>query len=62
MIFTGLGKGKSGWLHKRFISMIDRYVSISKEITGELMGYGFTQKKIREIPNGVDTERFAPVT
>jgi glycosyltransferase involved in cell wall biosynthesis len=57
----GLGKGKSGWLHKKFITMIDRYVSISKEITDELMRYGFARGKIWEIPNGVDTERFAPV-
>jgi glycosyltransferase involved in cell wall biosynthesis len=56
-----LGIGKSGWLHKKFISMIDRYVSISKEITSELRGHGFPDEKIREIPNGVDTERFCPV-
>lgn len=57
----GLGKGKSGWLHKRFISMVDRYVSISREIAEELKGYGFSDDKIREIPNGVDTDRFSPV-
>src|SRR4030066_828676 len=57
----GLGKGRSGWLHKRFISMVDRYVSISKEITNELRNYGLPDKKIREIPNGVDTKRFSQV-
>lgn len=56
----GLGIGKSGWLHKRFMSLIDRYVSISKEITSELRECGFSYEKIREIPNGVDTERFSP--
>ena len=58
----GLGKGRSGWLHKRFISMVDRYVSISKEITNELRNYGLPDKKIREIPNGVDTKRFSQVS
>lgn len=58
----GLGKGRSGWLHKRFISMVDRYVSISREITNELRNYGLPDKKIREIPNGVDTKRFSQVS
>jgi glycosyltransferase involved in cell wall biosynthesis len=59
---NGMGKGKSGWLHKKFISQIDRYISISKRITDELQHYKFPEKKIREIPNGVDTERFYPVS
>ncbi len=58
----GLGNGKSGRLHKWFLTMIDRCVSISKDITSELRSYGLTQEKIREIPNGVDTERFCPVS
>lgn len=58
----GLGKGRSGWVHKRFVSMADSYISISREITEELRGYGLPAEKIREIPNGVDTERFAPAT
>ena len=58
----GLGKGKSGWIHKRFISMVDRYVSISAEITNELRQSGLSDGKISVIPNGVDTERFSPVS
>jgi len=58
----GLGKGRSGWVHKRFVSMADRYVSISREITDELKGYGLPTEKIMEIPNGVDTKRFTPAT
>lgn len=58
----GLGKGRSGWLHKRFFSMVDKYISISTEITSELKAHGFPDEKIMEIPNGVDTERFYPVT
>lgn len=58
----GLGKGRSGWVHKRFVSMAHRYVSISREITDELKGYGLPVEKIMEIPNGVDTERFTPAS
>ncbi len=58
----GLGRGGSGWLHKQFISMVDRYISISKEITDELRSYGLPDEKIREIPNGVDIKRFAPIS
>lgn len=58
----GLGTGKSGWMHKRFISMVDIYVSTSKEITDEFRRYRFPEGKIWEIPNGVDTERFSPVS
>lgn len=58
----GLGRGRSGWVHKRFISMAHRYVSISREITDELKGYGLPVEKIMEIPNGVDTGRFTPAS
>jgi len=58
----GMDKGKSGWLHRKFMSQIDRYVSISRKITRELTDYEFPAKKIREIPNGVDTKRFYPVS
>jgi len=58
----GLGKGRSGWVHKRFVSMAHRYVSISREITDELKGYGLPVEKIMEIPNGVDTGRFTPAS
>ncbi|NWG32791.1 MAG: glycosyltransferase family 4 protein, partial [Rhodocyclaceae bacterium] len=55
-----LGKGKGGWLHKRFISLVDGYISISKEITGEFKAHGFPEEKVREIPNGVDIQKFHP--
>ena len=58
----GIGKGKGGWLHKKFMSQIDRYVSISRKITRELVDYEFPEDKIREIPNGVDTKRFHPIS
>ena len=56
----GMGKGKSGWLHKKFISQVDRYISISKRITRELADYDLPDNKIREIPNGVNTDMFYP--
>jgi glycosyltransferase involved in cell wall biosynthesis len=56
----GLGRGKKGWLHKRFILMVDIYITISKRITNEVRGYGLPEKKIREIPFGVNTGRFNP--
>ncbi|MEK6528784.1 MAG: glycosyltransferase, partial [Nitrospirota bacterium] len=52
----------SGWLHKRFISMVDIFASISTKVTGEIKSYGFPDEKIREIPNGVDSDRFHPVS
>lgn len=58
----GLGRGRSGWLHKRFISMVDKYISISREITNELKLNGLSEERITEISNGVDTERFSPVS
>ena len=58
----GLGNDRNGWLHRRFISMVDKYVSISREITDELKGYGLQDKKIKEISNGVDIERFFQIS
>lgn len=57
----GLGEGLSGILHGFLIRMIDRYISISSQITREMMGLHLDKKKIEEIPNGVDTSRFSPV-
>jgi glycosyltransferase involved in cell wall biosynthesis len=58
----GLGRGRSGWLHKFFISRVDKHVSISREITAELKALGFPEEKICEIPNGVDSDRFHPAS
>jgi glycosyltransferase involved in cell wall biosynthesis len=38
----------------------DRFVAISSEIAGELEQVGVPRTKIRRVPNGVDTARFAP--
>ncbi len=58
----GLGRGRSGWLHKQFIAKADRYISISMKVTAELKNYGFPIEKIMEIPNGVDCDRFCPAS
>ena len=39
---------------------LDRVVAVSREIRNELTGHGFIPEHIVEIPNGVDTHRFAP--
>jgi L-malate glycosyltransferase len=38
----------------------DAMIAISHEVEEELLGYGFSQKQILRIPNGVDTEFFQP--
>jgi glycosyltransferase involved in cell wall biosynthesis len=58
----GLGSGRSGLLHKYFISMVDRYISISTNITREMLGLSLSESKIRQIPNGVDVDRFYPAS
>ena len=57
----GLGQGLSGRLHGVLLRMIDCYVSISTQITNEIMGLSLDKTKIEDIPNGVDTGRFLPV-
>lgn len=37
-------------------------VAISEEIAAECLAWGFDSDRIHHIPNGVDTERFAPVS
>ena len=44
------------WLFKKYI---DTVISISDEITRELIGIGYPEEKIINIPNGVDTEKFS---
>ena len=58
----GLGQGLSGRLHGILLRMIDRYISISSQITEEMKMLPLDQNKIEEIPNGVDTGRFLPVS
>lgn len=49
-------------VHRRFLDMIDAYIAISADLERELLASGLSGAKIRRIPNGVDTERFRPVS
>lgn len=55
-----LNQGRWGKLQKFCLQHIDRYVSISEEITSELKAAPLENRKIVEIPNGVDTTLFHP--
>lgn len=52
------GRRRLEWLRDR----VDRFVVISEEIDGELAAIGVPPERRIAIPNGVDTERFAPTT
>ncbi|MFN3650819.1 MAG: glycosyltransferase family 4 protein [Armatimonadota bacterium] len=45
---------------QRCWSPVDRWVSISEETAGDLLGMGVPESRIARVPNGVDTERFRP--
>jgi glycosyltransferase involved in cell wall biosynthesis len=47
-------------LRKRMMQHVDRFVAISEETVTELRAWGIPAERIVQIPNGVDTERFAP--
>lgn len=47
-----------GWLLRR----VDAYVAISRQLALEFEEFGLSAKKIYDLPNGVDTNRFRPVT
>lgn len=59
---SDIGRGFYGRVHKTFFRMIDLYISISSEITEELNKVIPYYKRLVEIPNGVDTDRFKPAT
>ena len=47
---------------RKLVRKLSAIVSISNEITEELLSYGIPSEKIVRIPNGVDTELFHPVS
>lgn len=57
---AGLNQGRWGKLQKSCLDAIDRYISISQEITDELHSSPLSDAKVLEIPNGVDTTQFFP--
>ena len=48
-------------LRNKLLQAADHFVSISSAIGLEYVSNGIVPQKISQIPNGVDTERFAPV-
>lgn len=65
------GFNKSSWIskilgmqhfRKKNANIITGYISISSEITDKLVDAGINSRKIHFIPNGVDIDRFFPVT
>ncbi len=59
---SGIGKGLFGRIHSVLFKMVDSCVSISSEITSELNEVAPSHRRIIEIPNGVDTDQFKPVS
>jgi glycosyltransferase involved in cell wall biosynthesis len=50
----------AGRIQKRFLRCVDRYVSLSRQITDEIRTLPLEFHKAVEIPQGVDTSRFYP--
>ncbi|MFW5996462.1 MAG: glycosyltransferase [Lentisphaeria bacterium] len=70
---TGLRSGLSGghwinqWLklplkRRKMLREVSHIVSISEAITEELRNYGFSPPRLVQIPNGVNIERFKPLS
>jgi glycosyltransferase involved in cell wall biosynthesis len=49
-------------VHRRFLRQVDAYVAISDDLHAELRERGLDERRIWHIPNGVDIDRFHPVT
>jgi glycosyltransferase involved in cell wall biosynthesis len=58
----GLRKSVPGMIHYTFLRMIDLYVAISRDIEREFLLSDLPAGRVVYLPNGVDTERFHPVT
>lgn len=59
---AGLGTGLSGRLHRFFLDQVDVYIAISQELRDEFTELKFPDDKVFFIPNGVDTDRFRPLS
>jgi glycosyltransferase involved in cell wall biosynthesis len=62
-----MGLGADSWMVKLFTSLrawtaarVDRYVAISADIRARLTAEHIDPRKIRQIPNGIDTRSFVP--
>lgn len=50
------------FLHRWMLRKIDAYIAISRPLASEFEHMGLPRNKIYLLPNGVDTERFQPVS
>jgi glycosyltransferase involved in cell wall biosynthesis len=51
----------NGSINRFMVSRFDRYIATTSAIAAEMRSQGLDESRIRLIPNGVDTDRFAPV-
>ena len=51
-----------GWTRRWVAQRVDRYIAISAEIRAGLLEAGIDPAKIVSVPNGIDVEKFAPVS
>jgi len=56
-----IGRTRAGKAQKYLLSYVDRYVSLSRQISEEIDSLPLDHAKSVEISQGVDTERFSPV-
>jgi len=56
-----IGRTRVGRAQKYLLGHVDRYVSLSRQISDEIKSLPLDQSKAVEISQGVDTERFSPV-
>lgn len=56
-----IGRTRAGKMHAFLMRYVDRYVSLSKQITEEIKSLPLEAGKAVEIPQGVNRERFHPV-
>jgi glycosyltransferase involved in cell wall biosynthesis len=50
------------WMRNALLCKADGFVSLSSDITAELITHGVNPKAVYHIPNGIDTSRFHPVS
>lgn len=50
----------AGKIQQKFLGCVDRYISLSRQITEEIRGLPLEFGRAVEIPQGVDTARFCP--
>jgi glycosyltransferase involved in cell wall biosynthesis len=55
-----IGRSAAGAVQKFLLSYVDRYVSLSRQISAEIRELPLDHSKAVEIPQGVDTDRFRP--